>query len=116
MPFFRPTDAAASTSIAVSHLLPCRIPTGLFLPADSCSPVPIRPGGQVRRRSEPGYVRAGLGHDDLRHLRPDSGNGLQQVDLVLPRPARRGDHCIQLSQRGLDQPPDRRSIERASWA
>ena len=31
----RPTDPAASTSMELSHLLPCRLPAGLRLPADS---------------------------------------------------------------------------------
>ena len=34
---------------------------------------------------EPGHVRAGLGDDHLRDLLPDAGNGLQQLDLMLPR-------------------------------
>ena len=32
----RPTEPAASMSIAVSHLLPCRFPAGVYRPADSC--------------------------------------------------------------------------------
>jgi hypothetical protein len=39
------------------------------------------------------------------------GNGLQQLDLVLPRPARVGDHRVQLDQGLLDQlqPPQHRA-------
>jgi hypothetical protein len=44
-------------------------------------------------------------------FRPNSGNGLQQLDLVLPRPARFGDHRVQLDQGLLDQlqPPQHRA-------
>jgi hypothetical protein len=52
---------------------------------------------------EPGHVRAGLGHDDLRHRLPNPRDGLQQLDLVLPRPTRLHDDGIQLGQRQLDQ-------------
>ena len=52
---------------------------------------------------EPGHVRAGLGDDHLRDLRPDPGDGLQQLDLVLPRLAGLGDHRVQLGQGLLDQ-------------
>lgn len=36
--YIRATDPAASTNIAVSHLLPCRLLVGVRLPADSWTP------------------------------------------------------------------------------
>jgi hypothetical protein len=46
---------------------------------------------------------AGLGDDHLGNLDPDTGNGLQQLDLMRPRLARRLDHRIEFGQRRLDQ-------------
>ena len=57
----------------------------------------------MRRGGEPGHVRAGLGHDDLRDRLPDPGNGLQQLDLMLPGPAGLSDDHVQLGQSLLDQ-------------
>jgi hypothetical protein len=51
---------------------------------------------------EPGHVRAGLRDDDLSDLFPDRGNGLQQLDLVLPGSAGVDNHRIQLGRRLLD--------------
>lgn len=51
---------------------------------------------------EAGHVRTGLGHDHLGNLLPDPGDGLEQVELVLPRPAGLGDHGVQLGDRAVD--------------
>jgi hypothetical protein len=60
------------------------------------------PGGQMGGGREPGHVRAGLRDDDLSDLFPDRGNGLQQLDLVLPGSAGVDNHRIQLGRRLLD--------------
>ena len=56
------------------HLLPCRFPAGVCLPADSMhrrrQP---GPGSQMGRGRKPGHVGAGLGHDDLRDRLPTPG-------------------------------------------
>ena len=64
---------------------------------------------------EPGHVGAGLGHDDLRDRLPDPWDGLQQVDLVLPRPARLDDDRVS-SASACSTKSSRRNIERASRA
>jgi hypothetical protein len=62
----RDTELAASTSIKVSHLLPCRDPAGLRCPADSC----IAGGLWMSVRSAPG----GPGACDLRFCRWSHGD------------------------------------------
>ncbi|MCW2695315.1 MAG: hypothetical protein JWR62_400 [Modestobacter sp.] len=57
----------------------------------------------MRRGWEPGHVPAGLGEDHLRHLRPDSGNGLQWFQLVRPGLAGCRDHRVELGEGVLGQ-------------
>ena len=42
---------------------------------------------------EPCHVTTGFGDDHLRDLRSDAGNGLQQLDLVLPWARQGGYAC-----------------------
>ena len=49
------------------------------------------------------HVTTGFGDDHLRDLRSDAGNGLQQLDLVLPWLERVDEHRVQLGQGLFDQ-------------
>lgn len=56
----------------------------------------------MSRRREPGHIRAGLGDDHLRNSLPDTGDRLEELDLVRPRDALGGNDLIELGQRLLD--------------
>jgi hypothetical protein len=98
----RPTEAPASTSIDASHLFPWRQPAGVRLPADSCS-AGARPAQDARwaAEGETGHVGPRLGHDHLRHLLPDAGDRLQQLDLVRPGLAGLSYRAVEVGQGGL---------------
>ena len=65
----------------------------------------------MRGSRELGHVATGLGDDDLRNPWTDTGDGLQQLDLVGPRLTRRLDDSVEFGHRLLDpvQPVQDRS-------
>ena len=103
-PCIRPTEPAASTSIAHSHRFPCPVPTGVRRPADSCiagaSPAHDARWPAVGNRDKSPPVSAMI---TCATFSPDPWNGMQQLDLARPGPARLDQKLVKFSQRLLHQ-------------
>lgn len=98
----RAAEFAASTSIAVRNLLPCRVPAGVRLPADSCA-AGATPAHAANCSADPNRDMSPpvSAMNTCEVITPGPGDRAQQLELVVPRRHPRDDLRIELAQRHL---------------